>query len=32
MFFTEKCKGLSVKLPSGSVNKLHGIGGSVGYT
>jgi hypothetical protein len=31
MFFTEKCKGLSVKLPSGSVNKLHGIGGSVGY-
>ena len=31
MFFTEKCKGLSVKLPSGAVNKLHGIGGSVGY-
>ena len=31
MFFTEKCKGLSVQLPSGTVNKLHGIGGSTGY-
>ena len=31
MFFTEKCKGLSVRLPSGSVNKLHGIGGVTGY-
>ena len=32
MFFTEKCKGLSVQLPSGAVNKLHGIGGSSGYS
>ena len=32
MFFTEKCKGLSVQLPSGAVNKLHGIGGSTGYS
>ena len=31
MFFTEKCKGLSVQLPSGAVNKLHGIGGVAGY-
>ncbi len=31
MFFTEKCKGLSVQLPSGAVNKLHGIGGVNGY-
>lgn len=31
MFFTEKCKGLSVRLPSGTVNKLHGIGGTSGY-
>lgn len=31
MFFTEKCKGLSVRLPSGSVNKLIGVGGSTGY-
>ena len=32
MFFTEKCRGLSVRLPSGTVNKLHGIGGSTGYS
>ena len=32
LFFTEKCKGLSVRLPSGTVNKLHGIGGSTGYS
>jgi len=32
MFFTEKCKGLSVHLPSGSTNKLHGIEGSTGYS
>ena len=32
MFFTEKCKGLSVQLPSGTVNKLHGIGGITGYS
>lgn len=31
MFFTEKCKGLSVRLPSGSVNKLLGVGGSKGF-
>jgi glucose/arabinose dehydrogenase len=31
MFFPEKCKGLSVRLPSGSVNKLLGVGGSKGY-
>jgi aldose sugar dehydrogenase len=32
MFFTEKCKGLSVRLPSGAVNKLHGLGGTTGYS
>jgi len=31
MFFTEKCKGLSVRLPSGAVNKLLGMKGSTGY-
>ena len=31
-FFTEKCGGLSVRTPSGSVNKLLGIGGSAGYS
>jgi glucose/arabinose dehydrogenase len=31
MFFTEKCKGLSVRLPTGNVNKLLGVGGSTGY-
>ena len=31
MFFTEKCKGLSVRLPSGAINKLHSIGGVAGY-
>jgi len=31
MFFTEKCKGLSVRLPSGEVNALLGMGGSEGY-
>ena len=31
MFFTEKCKGLSVRLPSGAINKLHAIGGVAGY-
>ena len=25
MFFTEKCKGLSVRMPSGAINKLHGM-------
>ena len=31
MFFTEKCKGLSVRLPSGDVNALVGMTGSSGY-
>ncbi len=31
MFFTEKCKGLSVLMPSGEVNALLGMGGSQGY-
>jgi glucose/arabinose dehydrogenase len=31
MFFTEKCGGLSVRLPSGKVNRLVGVGGSSGY-
>jgi aldose sugar dehydrogenase len=31
MFFTEKCKGLSVRMPSGEVNALLGMTGSVGY-
>jgi aldose sugar dehydrogenase len=32
MFFTEKCKGLSVRLPSGKANALLGVGGSTGYS
>lgn len=32
MFYTEKCKGLSVRLPSGKVNALLGIGGTSGYS
>ena len=32
MFFTEKCKGLSVRLPSGTINKLHGVGATTGYS
>lgn len=31
MFFTEKCRGLSVLLPSGDVNALLGMGGSEGF-
>ena len=31
MFFTEKCKGLSVRMPSGDVNALLGMGGAEGY-
>ena len=31
MFFTEKCKGLSVMTPDGEVNALLGMGGSEGY-
>ena len=32
MFFTEKCKGLSVRTASGDVNALYGIKGSSGYS
>ena len=31
MFFTEKCKGLSVRMPSGDVKQLLGVGGSSGF-
>ena len=31
MFYTEKCKGMSVRLPSGKVNAMLGVGGSTGY-
>lgn len=31
MFYTEKCKGLSVRMPSGDVNALLGMGGTSGY-
>lgn len=31
MFFTEKCKGLSVRMPDGSVKALLGMGGVAGY-
>lgn len=31
MFFTEKCRGLSVRLPSGTINPLLGIKDSRGY-
>ena len=31
MFFTEKCKGFSVKTKSGKINKLYGMKGSSGY-
>ena len=31
MFFTEKCEGLSVRLPSGEVNALLGMEGTEGY-
>lgn len=32
MFFTEKCDGLSVRLPSGDVKRLLGVGESEGYS
>ena len=32
MFFTEKCKGLSVRMPTGTINKLHGVGTTAGYS
>lgn len=31
LFFTEKCKGLSVRMPSGEVNALVGMSGAEGY-
>jgi glucose/arabinose dehydrogenase len=31
MFFTEKCRGLSVRLPNGTVNRLLGMSGTSGY-
>ncbi|MDA0941437.1 MAG: PQQ-dependent sugar dehydrogenase [Proteobacteria bacterium] len=31
MFYTEKCKGLSIKTSSGSTNALYGMKGSKGY-
>lgn len=31
MFYTEKCKGLSVRMPSGKINALLGMGGGSGY-
>ncbi|PWG64039.1 PQQ-dependent sugar dehydrogenase [Spiribacter halobius] len=31
LFFTEKCKGLSVRLPSGDINALLGMEGTEGY-
>ncbi len=31
MLFTEKCSGLSVRLPDGSVNALYGVGETAGY-
>lgn len=31
MFFTEKCQGLSVRMPSGDVMPLLGMGGAEGY-
>lgn len=31
MFFTEKCRGLSVRMPNGKVNTLLGVGGVTGF-
>ena len=31
MFFTEKCDGLSVRMPDGTVNALYGVGDTEGY-
>lgn len=31
MFFSEKCRGLSVRLPNGTVNRLLGMSGTSGY-
>ena len=32
MFFTEKCKGLSVRSPDGKVTNIYGMKGSSGYS
>src|SRR4029453_11103463 len=32
MFFPQKCKGLSVRMPNGTINKLHGVGSTAGYS
>ncbi len=32
MLFTEKCKGLSVRMPDGAVNALYGVGETDGYS
>lgn len=32
MLFTEQCRGLSVQTTAGAINKLHGMGGSTGYS
>jgi aldose sugar dehydrogenase len=31
MLFSEKCKGLSVRMPDGTVNALYGVGETAGY-
>ncbi|WP_298843600.1 PQQ-dependent sugar dehydrogenase [uncultured Roseobacter sp.] len=31
MLFTEKCKGLSVRMPDGTINALYGVGETAGY-
>jgi glucose/arabinose dehydrogenase len=31
MFFTEKCKGLSMRSPNGQVTNIYGMKGSSGY-
>ena len=32
MLFTEKCNGLSVRMPDGKINALYGVGSTEGYT
>jgi glucose/arabinose dehydrogenase len=32
MFFTERCRGLSVRMPNGGVNRLLGMSGTSGYS
>lgn len=31
MLFTEKCKGLSVRMPDGDINRIYGVGDTDGY-